>query len=1278
MEGTASNQGLGRSPTGGFLGLQPGFSKDGEQGWGGGATSRSWAAIVEGREKGLEESVPPCEIREVEGERQLFVLKVAYKAMVKIFDFAAIGALAGNNGSRRLDYPFIFNTLKKQWADYPSVRFTVVGKGNFIIRTASEEEINAILTPGAWRVGSRVLVANRWRPGQPMKVEATNRVRIWIRLPDFPMEMWRDEVFEDVAAILGARFISTDQCTRWVERNGFARIQIKVPIGYQPLPEFKMRMEDENVIAQVIEYEAKVKFCTSYGSTTHFTANCNVSTSPTNREASKASKDGWSKVRTVKFNMRKQEARATQDTRVNRFEALGGEDLLPPLAGNEQEGGAIPLHAPVFSIAIDSIKQISAIKQIPSDQGASEKQGNTNTASMQMDQPSETSCRNHDSPVEIDDTVQGPPGFAEKGHMEVDTENVINGDSDVPVSMSMEEVVNVGSAVSLTRTEDRADLEMDLVVHEDSDFNSILSATEKSGRAPTAVACSAFLNFIASSNLVERSDEHFKFSWSINRCGDRNVMCLLDRVFFNHSWLDNFRQLSTVSLLPRSSSDHNPVVVRLKKINESRPGKSVFRFFNFWQDKADCLDIIHSVWNQKFTGCPMIQCRSKLQELQARLSRWARETKENLTSQIDSIRQDIANLQIQAERGSLHAVVEEKSLKARLTKLLQMEEDFWRQKSRMKWLKSGDANTRFFHEAVKMRRRRNKIHQIVIGDITVTDPKEVMQAVSDHFYQFLGQDTSSGSVPCAYSDGPKVTEDDNIGLLNFITDDEIKEAVMGADGDSASGPDGFCNARFFGQVGLGTCPFPHSSELEALEVLTAVHRARPVDLEFVARGVLKSFVSAPQVLADPGQQVEQMASLTSHWGEKSQVVGFNVNRLEIQQVATELGWAVGSLPLKYLGLPLHMEKLSTNHCHVLLIKMESKLTAWKQKLLSYSGRLCLVNSVLASISNYWSMVFQLPSNTLKQMECLCSKFLWGDDVQKRHFHLISWSKACLPKAEGGLGIRCNRKVNDAALAFLAVRALSTDSAWGTYVRDKENVRWQVKSGTAVKFWKDQWLDCPLNRSHHFLEVNMQVDQPNVTVFQMVTSTYIQTEALIQRMYPGTFLPPSESLAGDVVDVIVWKGQGIWTKGWSQQRESGAIVQIVSWERNHTLGLAAMVKLSNDTIPCAVVKWSRLSASMGETWLLNFCLKVVTQEYKPIVLQANNKRWLQWINRAVRRQPRLIAHYSKIEQYLAYLQIDNTYPASSTIALFFLAKDGNQFHEWKDLPADWDVVPYANV
>lgn len=38
---------------------------------------------------------------------------------------------------------------------------------------------------------------------------------------------------------------------------------------------------------------------------------------------------------------------------------------------------------------------------------------------------------------------------------------------------------------------------------------------------------------------------------------------------------------------------------------------------------------------------------------------------------------------------------------------LSIECDFWRQKVAIKWLKSGDTNTKFFHAAVKQRRNAN-------------------------------------------------------------------------------------------------------------------------------------------------------------------------------------------------------------------------------------------------------------------------------------------------------------------------------------------------------------------------------------------------------------------------------------------------------------------------------------------------------------------------------------------------------------------------------------------
>lgn len=41
------------------------------------------------------------------------------------------------------------------------------------------------------------------------------------------------------------------------------------------------------------------------------------------------------------------------------------------------------------------------------------------------------------------------------------------------------------------------------------------------------------------------------------------------------------------------------------------------------------------------------------------------------------------------------------------------EESFYKQKSRVQWLKEGDGNTRFFHQYVKTRENKKRITQVV-------------------------------------------------------------------------------------------------------------------------------------------------------------------------------------------------------------------------------------------------------------------------------------------------------------------------------------------------------------------------------------------------------------------------------------------------------------------------------------------------------------------------------------------------------------------------------------
>lgn len=65
-----------------------------------------------------------------------------------------------------------------------------------------------------------------------------------------------------------------------------------------------------------------------------------------------------------------------------------------------------------------------------------------------------------------------------------------------------------------------------------------------------------------------------------------------------------------------------------------------------------------------------------------------------------------------------------------------MEEEFWKAKSGMHWLKAGDKNTRFFHEK---RRAANRITALEDEGRICTDQKHIQQL--DMLYKFLLADS---------------------------------------------------------------------------------------------------------------------------------------------------------------------------------------------------------------------------------------------------------------------------------------------------------------------------------------------------------------------------------------------------------------------------------------------------------------------------------------------------------------------------------------------------------
>ncbi|XP_021713494.1 uncharacterized protein LOC110681652 [Chenopodium quinoa] len=70
-----------------------------------------------------------------------------------------------------------------------------------------------------------------------------------------------------------------------------------------------------------------------------------------------------------------------------------------------------------------------------------------------------------------------------------------------------------------------------------------------------------------------------------------------------------------------------------------------------------------------------------------------------------------------------------------------------------------------------------------------------------------------------------------------------------------------------------------------------------------------------------------------------------------------LGVSQGSIPFKYLGVPLSSKKLTISHCKPLVEKVTARIQGWMARHLSYAGRIQLIKSVLFGIQTYWAQIF---------------------------------------------------------------------------------------------------------------------------------------------------------------------------------------------------------------------------------------------------------------------------------------------------------------------------------
>jgi hypothetical protein len=112
---------------------------------------------------------------------------------------------------------------------------------------------------------------------------------------------------------------------------------------------------------------------------------------------------------------------------------------------------------------------------------------------------------------------------------------------------------------------------------------------------------------------------------------------------------------------------------------------------------------------------------------------------------------------------------------------------------------------------------------------------------------------------------------------------------------------------------------------------------------------------------------EELSGLKINF-HKSEIFYFGKAKEEEEQYKQLFGCESGSLPFRYLGIPIHYRKLKNSEWNPVESRFENKLGCWAGKLLSYGDRLVLINSVLTSLPMFMLSFFQLPKGVRKRLD----------------------------------------------------------------------------------------------------------------------------------------------------------------------------------------------------------------------------------------------------------------------------------------------------------------------
>ncbi|GMJ09511.1 hypothetical protein like AT1G43760 [Hibiscus trionum] len=238
-------------------------------------------------------------------------------------------------------------------------------------------------------------------------------------------------------------------------------------------------------------------------------------------------------------------------------------------------------------------------------------------------------------------------------------------------------------------------------------------------------------------------------------------------------------------LMAKNISDHNPVALTLAQENW---GPKPFRWFDHWAEEVTVVESINKVClSMSGSGISDLlkQCKEKAKE-------WSKSKNASSHSSITELETKVATLEAALAKENPDPSVKNKIISTcvQLWKTIRQNEREWLQKSRLRWFKEGDRNSKFFHIFATSRRSKNPISKLSSGNVVLTKPRQIKMAIHEHFRKFYNE-SNNLQVDRLESLQNLIDPVTTLNLEEKFTTEEISSTLSCTYGSRAPGPDGF-------------------------------------------------------------------------------------------------------------------------------------------------------------------------------------------------------------------------------------------------------------------------------------------------------------------------------------------------------------------------------------------------------------------------------------------------------------------------------------------------------